>query len=296
MPEDEDVTPDDAPQESETIATELHQGTVQAFTLHLPEFEGPLDVLLRLIEEQQLEITAISVASVADQFIAHLNNLVARDPHTMSNFVQVAARLILLKSRALLPQVQNQLELQISETDEEDLVAQLKAYQLYKRAAQQLHRREQLNLHSYPVSPPPISKPTSRTLPLDNVTIDVLARAMQRVVDRLLPPPNADYMVSRLPFTVHDCIDRIRDRVRINNRVAFTEILFGVDTRQEVVIMLLALLELLKRFAVRASQDAMFGEIYIEAETEHMLQEAIPLEEQLFVGVENAESRERGPE
>ena len=271
MPEKEMQMVDAAPVGATSTMVGAPQPAPTNFTLHLPVFEGPLDVLLRLIEEQQLEITSVSVAAVADQFIAHLNSMPVRDPHTMSNFVQVAARLILLKSRALLPQVQRQLELPISETDEDDLVAQLKAYQLYKRAARQLHKREQLNLRSYPAAPPPISRPTSRTLPLDNVTVDVLARAMQRVVDRLLPPPGADSMVSRLPFTVHDCIDRIRDLVRLNTRVAFTEILFGVDTRQEVVIMLLALLELLKRFTVRASQDAMFGEIYIEAETDNKL-------------------------
>ena len=280
MAEDEPQAPGIQTREHPQAATHTAEAAPVLFTLHLPEFEGPLDVLLRLIEEQQLEITAISVASVADQFIAHLNHMAVRDPHTMSSFVQVAARLILLKSRALLPQVQNQLELQIDETDEDDLVGQLKAYQLYKRAAQQLHKREQVNLHSYPVTSPSISRPISRTLPLDNVTVDVLARAMQRVVDRLLPPPNADYLVSRLPFTVHDCIDRIRDRVGEHGRVAFTDILYGMDTRQEVVIMLLALLELLKRFAVRASQDAMFGEIYIETEKEQVLLEATPLNDQ----------------
>jgi segregation and condensation protein A len=250
------------------------------FTLKLDRvnYEGPLDVLLRLIEERELVITEISVAAVADQFIVFMNAMGQRDPVTMSHFVQVAARLMLLKSRALLPPVAVEASETSEETDEDDLVAQLKAYQLYKRAAKVLAQREAMGLRNWPAVPPPVSRPKSRELPLDNVTLDLLARAMQRVVDRLMPVPASDVVVSKLPFTVHDCINRINEAVSAQPRVAFTEILFGVDTRQEIVIMLLALLELLKRFAVRVTQDEQFGEIFIERETEIVLDEAIPYE------------------
>lgn len=232
-----------------------------AFELRLPNYEGPLDVLLRLIEEQELEITAVSLALVADQFITHLATLERRDPQIISHFLVVAAKLILIKSRALLPQVAVAEEEQ-EETD--DLVSQLRAYQLFKRAAKILKERESKGLRAFNVQPPPIPRPQSKTLPLDNITLEMLARAMQRVVDRLLPPPPVDDVMSRLPFTVNDCMDRIAGAVKSYPKVTFTEMLEGINTRVEVVITLLALLELLKRYQVRCYQDVMFGEIIIE--------------------------------
>jgi chromatin segregation and condensation protein Rec8/ScpA/Scc1 (kleisin family) len=92
----------------------------------------------------------------------------------------------------------------------------------------------------------------------------MLSRAMQRVIDRWLPPPVVDNVMSRLPFTVNDCMDRIREKVKQQPRVRFTDMLIGVNTRVEVVITLLALLELLKRYAVRAHQEQLFGDIWFE--------------------------------
>ncbi len=232
------------------------------FTLRLPNYEGPLDVLLRLIEERHLEITTVSLAEVADQFIAYLSVLAGRDPNTISNFLAVAARLILLKSRALLPQAV--VESSDEEENGDDLVAQLKAYQLFKRTARWLRARQESGLRSFPATPPPIERPKSRQLPLDNVTLETLARAMQRVVDRWTPPPLADDVVSRLPFTVNDCIARIEAAAAARSRITFREVLIGVDLRVEIIVSLLALLELLKRSAVRAFQDSLFGEIIIE--------------------------------
>src|SRR5206468_11520521 len=101
-------------------------------------------------------------------------------------------------------------------------------------------------------------------LPLDNVTLAVLARAMQRVVDRWLPPPPVDNVVSRLPFTVNDCIARIESAITGSPCIMFTNILSGVNLRVEIIIRLLALLELLKRNVIVAYQDQLFGEIMIE--------------------------------
>jgi len=231
------------------------------FAIRLPVYEGPLDVLLRLIEERRLEITAVSLAAVADQFIAYMAGMSRRDPQTIAHFLSLAARLLVIKSRALLPQVAATPEEQ-EETD--DLVHQLRAYQLYKHAARILKAREQRGLRAYGVQPPPLPHAQSRKLPLDNVSLEALANAMQRVVNRWLPPPAADEVISRLTFTVNDCMERIQSAVKLRGRVTFTEMLAGVNTRVEVVVTLLALLELLKRYAVRCHQQALFGEIIIE--------------------------------
>lgn len=232
-----------------------------AFVAQLPVYEGPLDVLLRLIEERELEITTVSLAAVTGQFIVYISQLDKREPQMISNFLQIAAKLIVIKSRALLPQITVEVE---EEEETDDLVAALKAYQLYKRAAKILQEREKSGLRAYRVEPPVVARPKATGLPLDNVTVDMLARAMQRVVDRWLPPPVVDNVMSRLPFTVNDCMARIRSSVKTKERVLFTDMLVGINTRVEVVITLLALLELLKRFTVRAYQEQRFGEIWFE--------------------------------
>ena len=232
------------------------------FSLKLPNYEGPLDVLLRLIEENQLEITEVSLAMVADQFISHMTKMVQRDPRTISGFIVVAAKLILLKSRALLPKIE------ITEEEQEevdDLISQLRVYQIFKTAARALKQRQEAGLRSFAAEPPPIHRPTSgKTLPLDNVTLERLAAAMQKVIARWMPLPAANTIVKRLPFTVNECMDRITDAVQSKPRIQFQDVLEGVDTRIEVVVTLLALLELLKRYEVRVFQDNLFGEIVIE--------------------------------
>lgn len=221
-----------------------------------------MDALLHMVEDRQLEITKVSLAAVADQFIAYMMSLQNRDPREIAGFVSIAARLILIKSRALLPQVAPVVPEEEEETD--DLVAQLRAYQLYKRAAQILKQREAENVRAYTIEPPPIPRPASKQLPLDNVTLDMLTKAMQKVVDRWLPLPPVENVMSRLPFTVNDCMERIRTGIKVTQRVSFMDVLEGVNLRVEIIITLLALLELMKRYEVKAWQGTAFGEIVIE--------------------------------
>ncbi|MCS6773984.1 MAG: ScpA family protein [Anaerolineae bacterium] len=246
------------------MTTDLFLGApdAPAFSIHLPVYEGPLDVLLRLIEERKLEITAVSLAAVADQFLAYLAGLPQRDPRLLAGFVSIAARLLLIKSRALLPLPARAEPAEDEET--EALVEQLRAYQLYKQVAQLLRQREQLGLRAFPVQPPPLPRDGSRFVMPDNVTPEALAKAMQRVVERWMPPPTADAVVAPLPFTVNDCISKIQRALSERPRVTFREVLANARSRIEVIVHLLALLELLKRYAVRCYQEALFGEIVIE--------------------------------
>jgi segregation and condensation protein A len=246
---------------NETTASTSSPLVVEQFVTQLPVYEGPLDVLLRLIEEHELEITKVSLAAVTGQFIAYISTIERREPQFISNFLQTAAKLIVLKSRVLLPRVA---VIQEEEDETDDLVAALQAYQVFKRAARVLQEREKRGLRSYRSEPPAIARPKAAGLPLDNVTLAMITRAMQRVIDRWMPPPPVNDVMSRLPFTVNDCMDRIRTSVMIQPRVRFDEMLVGVNTRVEIVITLLALLELLKRFAVRAYQAQPFGEIWFE--------------------------------
>ncbi len=249
---------DGEPQNSTLLQRYAEQGN---FHLRLSNYEGPLDVLLRLIEENQLDITAVALAQVADQFISYMTTMPNRDPRSISGFVAVAAKLILLKSRALLPQVTLTPD---EEEDVDDLLSQLKAYQIFKNAAKVLKMRQELGLRSYPAQPPNIARPQGKKLPLDNVSLDLIAKVMQRLVAKWTPPPEASTVVKRLPFTVNECMAKIEIIIATEQRIKFSDVLEGVDTRVEIVVTLLALLELLKRYVVRVYQETAFGDIIIE--------------------------------
>src|SRR3712207_627704 len=112
--------------------------TLDGYQFRLPSFEGPLDVLLRLIERDQLPVSEVSLLAVFDQFLAHLNALDSEAPDAIAEFVLVAGRLSVLKSRALLPRLAKPVE----EPDEADLVHQLEAYRAVKAAAELLGARQ----------------------------------------------------------------------------------------------------------------------------------------------------------
>src|SRR5215216_5899737 len=158
--------------------------TLEGYQFRLPSFEGPLDVLLRLIERDQLAISEVSLIAVFDQFIAHLKTLEADAPDAIAEFVLVAGRLSLLKSRALLPRPTKPLE----EPDEMDLVQQLAAYRAVKAAAELLGVRQRSGTGAFGrgeaiAGPPPMSVRFAPQPP------SALAEAVSRWLSRVPAKP-----------------------------------------------------------------------------------------------------------
>lgn len=120
-----------------------------AYQLRLPSFEGPLDLLLQLIERRQLDITTVSLALVTDQYMEHLRTGAGIDSDQLSEFVAVAAKLLLIKSMALLPRPP-QIKPEEPPPDPTDLTERLREYEAIKHAALTLKSREEANLRSYP--------------------------------------------------------------------------------------------------------------------------------------------------
>jgi segregation and condensation protein A len=235
------------------------------YTVALPIFEGPLDLLLHLIEREELEITAVSVAQVTGQYLAYLTELHAAEqsihPDALADFLVMAARLIWIKSRALLPRPP------AVEEEEEDpaatLALQLREYKRFKEAAQHLRAREADHHVMYVrVARPPL--PTPRLLAGQGQVSD-LWKAMQRALHALPPVQPADLLVAPLPFTVHDKIDLITQLTTPTRTVHFDELLALANSRVEIVITLLAVLELMKRRQIVVEQSGLFGEILIRA-------------------------------
>lgn len=246
------------------------------YSLTLPTFTGPLDLLLRLIERSELDITAISVAQVADQYLAHVRSLDEVDPRALAEFVSLAARLLLIKSRALLPRPAAEGRPPPEDPDAEALARQLREYRRYKqvaallRAWQEEDRRTFLRLAPVPVeldlAPPPV-----------NHTLAELIGALQRRLQLALPLDEAAVISLGPRLTVADVVARVRDRLARAPWFSFEDLFGDVVGREDVIVTFWAVLELIKRRAVVVEQRDLFGPISV-GRGEGDLDPAQPLE------------------
>ncbi len=237
------------------------------YRVSLPVFEGPLDLLLSLIEREELEITAISLVQVTDQYLARLAQVEETRPDLLADFLVIAARLILLKSRALLPRPQGIVS--DGELDPgESLVEQLRLYKRFKAAADQLGIRQQQGWRTFMrLAPPP--KVEAR-VDLSEVSVGDLLAAAQEALQVAPPAPPVDQVVSPVLITTKGQMDMIRLQLQEKPRLVFQEMLSAAASRLEVAVTLLATLELLKQHEVIVYQDGLFGRILIESYPVHV--------------------------
>ena len=233
----------------------------ETYQVRLPVFEGPLDLLLQLIERERLDISVVSIAAVTEQFLIYVRQIEDIQPDTLADFLVMAARLVWIKSRILLPQPARP-----DDEEEEDpaeaLAHQLKEYKRFKEAAQLLRAIEERGQRTYPrVAPPP---ELDARLEEGSITLDGLLAAAQRAILSLPPPPPVPAGVV-VPFTltIRDQIELIHRETTGGRAVTFRSLLQNARHRVEVIVTLLAVLELIKRGKVSAVQDEMFGDIII---------------------------------
>ena len=228
------------------------------YAVRLDSFEGPLDLLLRLIEKAELDITTISLAQVADQYLAYIRQLDTIHPDLLADFLVVAAKLILIKSRALLPRPPKP-----DEEEEEigqDLVRQLEEYRRFKEASLHLRQREEQGLRCFVRVAPPAVQP--KGLAPGEVSLADLLAALERVLGSA-PTAPVSTVVAPVLITIEDKIRAIEAALAGGRRVHFSGLLMRAQSRVEVVVTFLAVLELIKLGRVQAHQDAPFGEIYL---------------------------------
>ena len=227
------------------------------YTIQLPVYEGPLDLLLELIERAELDITKVALASVTDQYIAYLHQAPELELSDLASFLVIAAKLLQIKSEALLPQAPAR------EPDEEDLgealARQLIAYKMYKEVAGHLGEREAAGLRSYlRLAPPPKIEPQ---LDLSGLTADDLYRAMAEVLASKPSGPSLDSVVAAPKVRIRDQIRLIFEIMRKAGKASFQRLLKKSRSRLEIVVSFLAVLELIKLRRITARQDELFGDI-----------------------------------
>jgi segregation and condensation protein A len=244
------------------------------YTVQTAVYEGPLDLLLDLIEHAELDITAVSLAAVTEQYLDYLHHLEETHADEISAFLVIAAKLVQIKSEALLPRPP------VRESGEEDigasLVEQLKLYKRFKEIANLLGVREAQNLRTYlRLAPPP---KIEGKLDLSNITLADLIDAAQEVYAKEVEKQSLGTVISAPKVTIREKIELISKRLGTAEHAHFRELLVENPTRIEIVVTFLALLELVKRYRVAARQEGLFKDIEIERMADWNPNEEIEIE------------------
>lgn len=238
---------------------------VDPFQIKLPDFEGPLDLLLYLIEREELDITKVSLAMVTGTYLEYIHLLGKLQVDQVADFLVIAAKLLLIKSQALLPRP----PAIVPEGEEDvgdDLVKQLLLYKQYKQVAQTLGEREAAGLHTYVrLAPPP---KIDAKLDLTGISIDDLLLAVRAALDVEKPAPSVGTVVKPFKLTIRDQMGLIERTLLHRPQISFKRMLADAQDRVEIIVTFLAVLELLRRRKIQVLQDQIFGDIVIEASNE----------------------------
>jgi len=233
------------------------------YKVKLEVFEGPLDLLLYLIKQDEIDIYDISIERITRQYLEYLQTFRELNIELAGEFIVMAANLIYLKSRSLLP-IDQQPPAEEAEEDDPrwDLIRQLVEYKKFKEAAVDLHLREveQETIFAREASPMLSENP----LRLEEVGIFQLINAFQSVIKRIEARQEVQEIFGER-FSVSEKIDAILRRVAAGATVRFSDLFGAIVSRVEVVVTFLALLELIRLKQVRATQKNVFAEIEIAA-------------------------------
>lgn len=242
-----------------SLNTAAHQiGDYQIIT---PVFQGPLDLLLQLIEKAELDITTLALAQVTDQFISYLHQLDAYSVDEVSAFIVIASKLIQIKSETLLPHPPIR---QAGEEDPGDALArQLIAYRRFRMVADMFSERETRNLRAYLRMAPPIK--VEGNVDLSNITLTDLVEAANQIFSQANLKTNLEDIVPAPKITIREKIAILTSALRQHQQVSFWSLIGKSRSRLEIVVTFLAMLELVKRFLVRVRQEKTFGDIRIDA-------------------------------
>jgi len=233
----------------------------------LPLYEGPLDLLLDMIRKQKLDIYDIPIATVTKQYLEYLHLIQDMDVDVASEFLVIAAQLIYIKSRMLLPPDPDAVD-EEAEDPRAELVRRLLEYEKFKNAAQMLYQREMVenaswnNAGAVPFAEDEVeSQVTVGLFDLLTAFRDIIERAKQRPL----------MQVDREEFSIEQMMGYLFDQINTRGPVTLNEILPEIFTRRGLIVAFLALLELTRLKAIFLRQEVTCGEIAIQANPNYEL-------------------------
>lgn len=223
----------------------------------LAQFSGPLDVLLALLDEQKLSISDVALSAVTEQYLHYVDQLEETNPHELADFLVIATKLLLLKSRTLLPQF-------LPEEDEEmDLAEQLRLYKAFVQASKKINEAWLSSRRSiFRIEPP---RAAEGFVPPANLTLEEVKKSMVQLIGRLTPPkPLPETRIDKT-VSMKEKIDHIRGLLKKAKKHNFHTLLSNRRNKTEMIVSFLALLELVKQKTVSLQQEDNFSDIMIHA-------------------------------
>jgi segregation and condensation protein A len=256
----------------ETTVTKEAQES-EHYVIHLPVFEGPIDLLWHLIEKRQMEITTISLVAVTDQYLAYLRHYEARELlplASMSEFVSIAARLLYIKSQSLLPQTpreQNESGVESVATLAEELQRQLLEYKIAKNISRVLLEREAAGLLTYGRSSllSGIEAHLAWTPPtLSGMDGQMLVQVYRRLLElQAKDEANSSDLMPIARVRVSERIAEIRSRLEEASTVTLADVLGNETSRFVIIVTFIAVLELWKWQRIEVAQKELMGPILL---------------------------------
>lgn len=231
-----------------------------SYRVETPIYQGPLDLLLQLIEKAELDITKLALAQVTDQYLQHIKNLHHQETNEISLFLVIASKLLQIKSAVLLPRPT------IIEDDEEDLgaqlVSQLIEYKKFREISKKLAEREEKGLRTY-LRVAVFHRPETAFDP-SGIDLKSLALAARRVFSQTILEIDLKNGFLKPRYSIRQkMLDISRILIR-DGGLSFSSLILGNESRLEIVITFLALLELIKQQQVEVQQENLFADIFIQ--------------------------------
>ena len=234
-------------------------GDKQIYQVKLEQFQGPLDLLLQLILEEKLDITEISLSKVAEQFIKYLEQVEELHPEELADFLVIATKLLLLKSRTLLPYLEQGLK-----DEGVNLTEQLKLYQEFQIASKQLAERLAARQFTYGRVDKYFSQPEPIFTPPKKITTTDLKDYFIDVLERLEPLIRLPQKALAKAVSLKEKIIHLSEHLEKQSKLSFKEVINTAKDKGEVIVTFLALLELVRQQTVSVYQAEPGADIMIE--------------------------------
>ena len=235
----------------------------KGYHVHIKQFDGPLDLLLYLIEKAEVDIREIFVSEITSEFLSYLSELDELDMETASSFISVAATLVYMKSRSLMPKPRRD-----DEEEEEDpgeaLIRQLREYKAFKEASENMRRLMEEASLSHSRLPMEFPLPP-REIILKDTTVEGLYSALLKALGRAEEEESSAPVraVEADTFTIRACTGMIRSSLKaLGGRLMFLTYVEGKG-KLEIIVTFMSLLEMMRRGEIRLTQDKEFGDIAI---------------------------------
>ncbi|TES97796.1 hypothetical protein E3J85_00280 [Patescibacteria group bacterium] len=231
-----------------------------SFQVQTKNFNGPLDLLLQLIEQEELDITQVSLVEIADQYLKHIKNITIEEVERAAEYLVIASQLLLIKSKILLP------EMRLTEDEEEeviDLEERLREYKHFKEVAGKLKEIAIRKERAFDRQAVYDAQEFSTFKPPKQVSPDRLRQVFEDVLRRIPTKESIGEELLKKTITLEEKMEQIREYLRKANEIELAQVLKGSSSRLELIITFLAILELIKCRIIQAIQPKLFEPIKI---------------------------------